>query len=118
MTFLLSIIKELDADWTKVQTLILANKLGEDIEYRIHHYTKCISKSNTNFADWLKDDYEKKLRLYIYVIISTRILKKFMEDHRKNNKSFENITIQNKIAFLLYGFLRTQTESLCRRIKN
>ena len=65
MTFLLSIIKELDADWTKVQTLILANKLGEDIEYRIHHYTKCISKSTTNFADWLKDDYGKKLRLYL-----------------------------------------------------
>ena len=31
--------------------LILANKLGEDIEYRIHHYTKCISKSTTNFSD-------------------------------------------------------------------
>jgi len=45
--------------------LILANKLGEDIEYRIHHYTKCISKSTTNFADWLKDDYGKKLRLYL-----------------------------------------------------
>ncbi len=45
--------------------LILANKLGDDIEYRIHHYTKCISKSTTNFADWLKDDYGIKLRLYL-----------------------------------------------------
>ncbi|MDD3722228.1 MAG: DEAD/DEAH box helicase [Lutibacter sp.] len=45
--------------------LILANKLGEDIENRIQHYIKCISKSTTNFADWLKDDYSKKLRLYL-----------------------------------------------------
>jgi superfamily II DNA or RNA helicase len=45
--------------------LILANKLGEDIEYRIQHYTKCISKSTSNFADWLKEDYGKKLRLYL-----------------------------------------------------
>ncbi len=45
--------------------IILANKLTEDIENRIHHYTKCISKSTTNFADWLKEDYSKKLRLYL-----------------------------------------------------
>jgi len=53
LAFLLSIIKELEEHYTIVQTLILANKLGEDIENRIHHYTRCISKSSTNFADWL-----------------------------------------------------------------
>ncbi len=43
----------------------LAKKLGEDIDYRIQRYTKCISKSTYNFVDWLKEDYRKKLRFYL-----------------------------------------------------
>jgi superfamily II DNA or RNA helicase len=45
--------------------LILAKELGDDIDYRIHRYTKCISKSTFNFVEWLKDDYRKKLRAYL-----------------------------------------------------
>lgn len=45
--------------------LDLSKKLGDDIDYRIQRYTKCISKSTYNFVDWLKDDYRKKLRAYL-----------------------------------------------------
>ncbi len=45
--------------------LILSKLLGDDIDYRIHRYTKCISKSTFNFVEWLKDDYRKKLRSYL-----------------------------------------------------
>lgn len=43
----------------------LAKMLGEDIDYRIKRYTRCISKSTYNFVDWLKDDYRKKLRAFL-----------------------------------------------------
>ena len=45
--------------------MALAKKLGEDIDYRIHQYTKSISKSTYNFVNWLKEDYRKKLRVYL-----------------------------------------------------
>lgn len=45
--------------------LILMNQLGEDIEYRIQQYIRCICKSTKNFIDWLNDDYRKKLRAYL-----------------------------------------------------
>ena len=45
--------------------LILAKKLGDDIDDRIHRYSKCISKSTHNFLDWLRDDYRKKLNAYL-----------------------------------------------------
>ncbi|CAA0183238.1 DNA/RNA helicase [Tenacibaculum maritimum] len=45
--------------------LILAKKLGDDIDDRIHRYSKCICKSTHNFIDWLRDDYRKKLNTYL-----------------------------------------------------
>ena len=45
--------------------LILAKKLGGDIDDRIHRYSKCICKSTHNFIDWLQDDYRKKLNSYL-----------------------------------------------------
>jgi superfamily II DNA or RNA helicase len=45
--------------------LALMKLLGEDIDYRIDRYTKCISRSTYNFVDWLKDDYRKKLRAFL-----------------------------------------------------
>ena len=45
--------------------LALAKLLGDDIDYRISRYTKCISKSTFNFVEWLKDDYRKKLNAYL-----------------------------------------------------
>ncbi|RMA64415.1 DEAD/DEAH box helicase [Ulvibacter antarcticus] len=43
----------------------LAKMLGDDIDFRIERYSKCISKSTHNFISWLKDDYRLKLRNYI-----------------------------------------------------
>ncbi|TYA79020.1 DEAD/DEAH box helicase, partial [Seonamhaeicola marinus] len=45
--------------------LTLARKLGDDIDFRIGRYTKCISKSTFNFVEWLKGEYRKKLNSYI-----------------------------------------------------
>ncbi len=45
--------------------LILAKKLGEEVDDRINRYAKCISKSTHNFVTWLKDDYRKKLNAYL-----------------------------------------------------
>ncbi|TWO32913.1 DEAD/DEAH box helicase [Seonamhaeicola sediminis] len=47
--------------------LTLARKLGDDIDFRINRYTKCISKSTYNFVEWLKGEYRKKLNSYIRV---------------------------------------------------
>lgn len=43
----------------------LAKMLGDDIDYRIDKYAKCISKSTKNFISWLKDDYRLKLRAHL-----------------------------------------------------
>ncbi len=45
--------------------LDLAKKLSDDIDFRLQRYSKCISKSTTNFMDWLKNDYKVKLRLFL-----------------------------------------------------
>lgn len=45
--------------------LALAKMLGDDIDFRIERYTKCISKSTHNFVTWLKNDYRLKLRSYL-----------------------------------------------------
>ncbi len=45
--------------------LALAKLLGEDIDYRIDKYAKCISKSTKNFITWLKEDYRLKLRAHL-----------------------------------------------------
>ena len=45
--------------------LDLVKLLTDDIDFRIHRYSKCISKSTHNFLSWLKDDYKKKLRAYL-----------------------------------------------------
>lgn len=43
----------------------LAKMLGDDIDYRIDKYAKCISKSTHNFISWLKNDYRLKLRAHL-----------------------------------------------------
>ena len=43
----------------------LIKLLDDDIDHRIHRYTKCISKSTFNFVEWLKEDYKRKLRSYL-----------------------------------------------------
>lgn len=51
--------------------LTLANQLGDDIDYRIDQYVKCICKSTKNFTDWLKDDYRQKLRSHLLANFDT-----------------------------------------------
>ena len=45
--------------------LILVKKLNDDIDFLLKRYTRCISKSTTNFLQWLTEDYKKRLRTYI-----------------------------------------------------
>lgn len=45
--------------------LALIKLLADDIDFRIHRYSQCISKSTHNFLEWLKEDYKKKLRFYL-----------------------------------------------------
>ena len=45
--------------------LALVKMLKEEIDNRIHQYTKCISKSTHNFVTWLRDDYKKKLNAHL-----------------------------------------------------
>ncbi|MEW4924600.1 DEAD/DEAH box helicase family protein [Algibacter sp. 2305UL17-15] len=47
--------------------LALAKKLGDDIDFRVKRYTKCISKSTFNFVEWLRGEYRKKLNSYLRV---------------------------------------------------
>ncbi|MFD2726043.1 DEAD/DEAH box helicase [Hyunsoonleella rubra] len=47
--------------------LALAKQLGDDIDFRIQRYTKCISKSTHNFVEWLRGEYRKKLNSYLRV---------------------------------------------------
>ena len=56
---------------------VLAKSLGDDIDYRIGRYTRCICRSTHNFVDWLSDDYRKKLRVYLRENFDT----KFEEIH-------------------------------------
>tara|TARA_B100001175_G_C19314198_1_gene544530 strand:+ start:45 stop:587 length:543 start_codon:yes stop_codon:yes gene_type:complete len=45
--------------------LILTKELNDDIDFIIKRYSKCISKSTTNFLEWLTEDYKKRLRTNI-----------------------------------------------------
>jgi len=45
--------------------LDLSKKLGDDIDFRLQRYSRCIAKSTHNFMDWLKNDYRTKLRLFL-----------------------------------------------------
>jgi hypothetical protein len=38
------------------------NYLEEHIEYRLKHYTKCISKSTPNYLKYLIETYTRQLR--------------------------------------------------------
>ncbi|UTW61998.1 DEAD/DEAH box helicase [bacterium SCSIO 12741] len=42
--------------------LQLAEHLYDDIRDRVKHYCHCISKSTTNFMDWMTEDYQRKLK--------------------------------------------------------
>tara|TARA_B100001093_G_scaffold106213_1_gene98536 strand:- start:1573 stop:3093 length:1521 start_codon:yes stop_codon:yes gene_type:complete len=47
--------------------LLLVKELNDDIDFIIKRYSKCISKSTTNFLEWLTEDYKKRLRTNIRI---------------------------------------------------
>lgn len=50
---------------------LLAKELEDDIAYRIRLFSYCISNSTKNYRDWLKEDYQRKLRLKINQLVLT-----------------------------------------------
>ncbi len=43
--------------------LLLADKLKEEIEFRVRVYTRCLSKTSESYVKWLQDDYKRKLKV-------------------------------------------------------
>ncbi len=41
--------------------LLLLNEMQDDIERRLKHYTKCITKATDNYLNWLKETYNRQL---------------------------------------------------------
>ncbi len=41
--------------------LLLLNDLQDDIERRLKHYTKCITKATDSYLNWLKETYNRQL---------------------------------------------------------
>ena len=41
--------------------LLLLQDLQDDIERRLKHYTKCITKATDNYLNWLKETYNRQL---------------------------------------------------------
>lgn len=41
--------------------LLLVQELQDDIERRLKHYTKCITKATDNYLNWLKETYNRQL---------------------------------------------------------
>ena len=61
--YVVKVDADLQHDLNEIDSLLI--ELNEDIDFRIHRYSKCISKSTHNFLEWLKEDYKKKLRSYL-----------------------------------------------------
>ena len=45
---------------------ILSDKLGDDIESRVRHYSYCICKSTDSYVKWLTQDYKRRLSAKIW----------------------------------------------------
>lgn len=43
----------------------LAKQLDEDIAYRIKLYSQCISKTTDSYLNWLKEEYKRKLHVFL-----------------------------------------------------
>lgn len=43
-------------------SLILADLLKEEIEFRVRVYTRCLKKTSESYVKWLQDDYKRKLK--------------------------------------------------------
>jgi superfamily II DNA or RNA helicase len=53
--------------------LLLVQDLQEDIERRLKHYTKCITKATESYLNWLKETYNRQLCQRIRAELDTEV---------------------------------------------
>lgn len=58
------------------QALELTSELTKEIDWRIKQYGKCLGKVTRNYTDWLKQDYNTRLKKLIEKIMARRVLLK------------------------------------------
>lgn len=55
--------------------LELADKLDQEIQWRVKQYGKCLGKVTKNYTDWLAQDYKSRLKTLIQKLMMKRKLK-------------------------------------------
>ncbi|MEJ2884325.1 DEAD/DEAH box helicase [Pedobacter sp. GR22-6] len=58
------------------EALNLSAELEKEIDWRIKQYAKCLGNVTKNYTQWLKEDYQQKLRKLIQKIMTRRLLLK------------------------------------------
>jgi len=58
------------------EALNLVKELSTEIDWRVKQYGKCLGKVTKNYTEWLRDDYEAKLKILIQKIMRRRELLK------------------------------------------
>ena len=49
------------------ESLILANLLKEEIDYRVRVYTRCLSKTSESYVKWLQIEYNRNLKAALFM---------------------------------------------------
>jgi superfamily II DNA or RNA helicase len=57
------------------QALELADKLDQEIQWRVKQYGKCLGKVTKNYTDWLVSDYKSRLKTLIQKIMQRSLIK-------------------------------------------
>jgi superfamily II DNA or RNA helicase len=63
------------------QALELADKLDQEIQWRVKQYGKCLGKVTKNYTDWLISDYKSRLKTLIQKLMQRSLAK--MKSKRK-----------------------------------
>lgn len=58
------------------EALLLMEELSKEIDWRIKQYAKCLGRVTKNYTEWLKGDYQSKLKILIQKIMRRRALLK------------------------------------------
>lgn len=54
------------------EALNLVKELSAEIDWRVKQYAKCLGKVTKNYTEWLREDYETKLKTLIQKLMSRR----------------------------------------------
>ena len=65
-----------DNSETIPEALDLVNELSDEINWRVKQYGKCLGKVTKNYTEWLREDYETKLKTLIQKLMRRRELTK------------------------------------------